>query len=176
MKKVMLVTTLTFTLMNSSVAFTIHHGRLLDHHISTTGHTRFKIEDTPAAHLIQKQTQNHKDGIILQNKLLDEYQTGHTGTDIALIGGLNVYVENFKSSISKTYTISSSFCLREDCVISSYNIELDAGGYFEMDVKRQITFNVDKPQLSKAILSTVINSDYLSNEFATYSEGTVKIV
>ena len=188
MKRIILGLILPIALINSAFAFTVHNGRLLDHREWTTGHTILRIKDSPASGqvklvklLLKEMKKNNiaypsKDGILLNNKLFEDYKTGVVGVDSEIAGVLNFYIENFHSSISKTYKIYSNFCLRTDCVTSSYDIQLDPGGWFEMDMTRHMTFNVDKPGVYKAILTTVIDSDYLPSYFGTSAEGSVKIV
>jgi hypothetical protein len=170
---------LMVVLASSVFAYKIHHGKLIKYQEWTTGSGVERIHDSPIQSNFRSLAINHfsdgKDGIAVKNKVF-ENSTGVVGQKTVVNGHLNVYVENFNSSSAKTYTVFSHFCLADSCAHSSYELQLDPHGYFELDTKRAVTFVFDSPGNYKAILATVVDGDSLSSVFASFDENRVEII
>jgi hypothetical protein len=174
-------------LASTAFAFKIHNGRLIEHRKWTTGNAILQIEDITNKNPInslrslykemKKANFKNKDGILLKNTVdSDGEETRVVGTKVVINGFINAYIENFDSTITKTYILRNNFCLVDSCAKSSYNIELDPGGYFELDVKRAISFTIETPDHYKPILTSLVDGDGLSNDFGTWDTGFINIV
>lgn len=187
MIRIILGLVLIIELVSTAFAFKIHNGRLIEHREWTTGNAVLRVKDTTdkdqvkPVKLIFKEMKKdifteNKDGVLLHNKVFTNNETGIVGTETVIDGYINAYIENFYSDTAKTYSIYSNFCLSENCAKSSYKIQLDPGGYFELGVKRAVSFNFETPGSYKAILTSLVESDDLTSDFATMDEGYIDIV
>lgn len=187
MIRIILGLILVIDLTGFAFAFKIHNGRLIEHREWTTGSAVLRVNDTTgkdqkkSIKLVFKEMKKdifseNKNGIMLYNKVFASDETGVVGAETVVSGRVGIYIENFYSNIAKTYKIYSNFCLGEHCARSTYEIQLDPGGFFEIGAKRTVTFNFETPGYYKATLMSSVESDDLPSIFATLDEGSVEIV
>lgn len=186
-RRIMLGLVLIIASVNAAFAFKIHNGKLIEHREWTTGDAVVRVKDTtdhdpvnPLKLIFQETKKDsfteNKDGIELHNKILTDGETGAVGTETVINGYVSAYLENFHSYAAKTYKVYSNFCLGENCAKSSYEVQLEPGGYFEFRVKRAVSFNFETPGHYKAVLASLVDGDDLTSVFATIDEGYIEIV
>jgi len=145
--------------INSSFAAVIHHGVILDKKEWTTGKgVAIKVMDKPAKAKHQsikpflKKLHSDNPGFEYENvfaasKLrLPEYIYVDTQEDIH--ADVKAYIVNDTFSIQK-YTIVSVVCIYSEngedndspCLNTSYTIELDPQGYFDLELHRVYSYN-----------------------------------
>lgn len=174
----------------SSFAIVIHNGNLIEHREWTTG--KVAVQEKVLAHdaktdlmTLRASQKSHSesiegmDGILLVNKLFGTEGFTEQKTDIE--GGIEAYIEN-NSLSSQIYKVSINFCITsikgkstDDCAHSSYQIQLDSGGYAELATKRTLSHTFGVAGIYKATLATLAERENLSSYFATYDKGYVSI-
>ena len=179
-------------IINNAFAMEIHQGTLIDHQEWTSeNNVVIKVEDHLKKNSISlrksihspiksKRSDEGKDGILLTNKLQEE-MSGVLGNKTTIDGRIEVYIENFTAS-RQAYEIYSHFCLSniktvktKSCAHSSYTIELDPEGYFQLNLIRSFSPNFEAAGDYQALLTTFAERDNSQSYFATYSKGSIAI-
>lgn len=181
MLRIIIGLALVLELASTAFAYKIHNGKLIEHRESITGNGVLQVNESDQAKpdkLNFKEMKNedfaeNKNGILLINKVFEK--TGVIGSETIIDGYLNVYIENFNSATPKTYKFYSNFCLGLNCAKNSYEILLNPGGYFELQTKPAITYNFDAPGHYKVYIASLVDSEDLTNVFATYDAGYINI-
>lgn len=172
---------LLLELSSSAYAFNIHNGRLIEHREWTTGPDKLQVKDIDQtrhskngiANRMRVHMTQGKDGIGLINKVYD--QSGSIGSQTLVYGYLETYIENLNSTTSKIYTINSNFCLDLNCALTSYKIQLDPGGYFDLQTKRVLTQTFDDSGHHLLELASMVDNDELTHTFGAYDRAYLHI-
>ncbi len=179
-------------LINNTFAMEIHQGTLIDHQEWTSeNNIVIKVEDhvkknstslrkSIHSQIKSKKSDEGKDGILLTNKLQEE-MSGVLGNKTIIDGRIEVYIENFTTS-RQAYEVYSHFCLSNiktakinSCAHSSYTIELDPEGYFQLNLIRSFSPDFEAAGDYQALLTTFAERNNSSSYFATYSKGSIAI-
>lgn len=178
---------LAIPLVSSSFAFDIQHGKVIEHREWQTGKGLLQIKDKalnsrgkPSTLMLKSMQQNigigaKKAGVILQNRL-SQTDAVNVGEDGFAEGNIYIYIENHNPSNSARYTIYSNFCLMDQCALSSYLIELEPDGYFSLNVKRTLSYELETEGYYPIGLYTVVDGADLNADFATFDQGYLEAV
>lgn len=191
LRKVMVLILTLGVVKSLFAATTIQHGVILDHREWTSGSAAIQAHDSlynvkqhkPISFFKKKKEINqlHDNEDILLHIHVDPEIEGSVDQSTEMGGDVLVSIENYTSE-TQTYLIKSSFCISysedsttDPCHSSSYRIELDPEGTFQLMVKRVFSYEFSEAGSFGAGFSIMAEKEGGVSSFTTYQFSTINI-